>query len=90
MSVTKDRRMADRRLPITMASLLTLFVGLSGLYKVMQSPQFESYRTVDVVQLLGCGACFAGAIAGLVCVIVLSRLRNHHQNRTSSESREDK
>jgi hypothetical protein len=38
-----------------------------------QSPQFESYRTVNVIRLLGYGACFGAALAGLI--VTLLRLR---------------
>ena len=37
MSVSKEGRMADRKLPLGAVLLSTLFVGLSGLYRVTQS-----------------------------------------------------
>jgi hypothetical protein len=88
MSVSNDGRRADRKLPIVVLSLFTLFVGLMGLYRVMQSPQFESYRTVDVIQLTGSGVCFGVTMMGLVMVFVRSRLLNHHQKRTIRETEE--
>ena len=90
MSVSKEGRMADRKLPIVVVLLLPLIVGLAGLNRVMQSPQFESYRTVDVIQLLGSGVCFGVAMTGLVFVFVRSRLRNHHHQRTIGETEGDK
>jgi hypothetical protein len=65
--------MADRKRPPVVVWIIPLFVGLLGLYRVMQSPQFESYRTVDVVQLLGSGACFGAALAGLIVMLLRPR-----------------
>ena len=65
--------MADRKRPPVVAWLIPLFIGLLGLYRVMQSPQFESYRTVDVVQLLGSGACIGAAMVGLIVWLLRPR-----------------
>ena len=62
--------MVDRKRPSMVLFIVLLMIGLSGVYRVTQSPSFELYRTVDVVQLLGSGACFG---ATLVAVIVLLR-----------------
>ena len=37
-------------------------IGLFGLFSVMGRPQFATYHTVDVVQLLGSGVCFGVAL----------------------------
>jgi hypothetical protein len=42
-------------------------------YRVTQSPQFESYRTLDVVQLLVSGACFGAALTGLIVMLLRPR-----------------
>ena len=65
--------MADRRRPLRAVLILPpilVFVGFAGLNRVMQSPGFATYRTVDVVQLLGCGVCF-----GVAMVLILIGLR---------------
>ena len=48
--------MSNRQRPPLVVWIIPLLVGLLGFYRVTQSPQFESYRTVDVVQLLVSGA----------------------------------
>lgn len=57
--------MANRRRPVLVVWILPLLFGLLGLSRVMQSPHFESYRTLDVIQLLVSGACFGAAVVGL-------------------------
>ena len=56
-----DNATKRKRLP-AVVFIIPLMIGLHGCYRVMQSPQFESYRTVDVAQLLGSGACFGAAL----------------------------
>ena len=56
--------MRNRRQPWS-AILLALIVGSVGLSTVMQRPRFALIHTVDVVQLLGSGACFGVALAAL-------------------------
>ncbi len=53
--------------------VLPLIVGFGGLSRVMQSPAFETYRTVDVVQLLGSGVCFGVALVGGIFMLHGSR-----------------
>jgi hypothetical protein len=65
--------MADRKRPPVVIFILPLFVGLIGLFNVTRSPQFESYRTLHVVQLLASGACFGAAIAGLIVWLLRPR-----------------
>ena len=57
--------MADRERPPVVIWIIPLFVGQGGLHRVMDSPRFESYRTSDVVQLLGSGACSGASLAGV-------------------------
>ena len=52
----------------------TVLIGLLGFYRVTQSAQFDSYRTVDVIQLVGSGACFGAALVG--SMVMLLRPRN--------------
>jgi hypothetical protein len=63
--------LTDRKRPPLVIWLIPLVIGLLGLSRVTQGPNFGMYRTVDVVQLLGSGACF-----GAVMVGVISRLRH--------------
>jgi hypothetical protein len=65
--------MADRRRPPVVVWIIPLFIGLLGLYRVIQSPHFESYRTVDVIQLLASGACFGVALAGVMVMLLRPR-----------------
>jgi hypothetical protein len=61
--------MVDRkRLPIVVF-IIPLIVGLAGFSRVTHSPSFESYRTVDIVQLLGSGVCFGVAMVGVILLI---------------------
>ncbi len=65
--------MDDRKrslLAVLILPAILVIVGLAGLNRVMQSPNFAIYRTVDVVQLLGSGVCFGVA---MVLIIILLR-----------------
>jgi hypothetical protein len=66
--------MVDRKRSPVVIWILPLIVGLSGLFRVMQSPSFALYRTVDVVQLLGCGVCFGATMVGVISRILGSRV----------------
>lgn len=55
-----------RRRPFVIFIFIALFFGLVGFFRVMQSPRFESYRTVDVIQLVVSGASFGVALFGLM------------------------
>jgi len=45
------------------------FIGLIGLFNLMQRPRFANFHTVDVLQLLASGMCFGIALAGVVVAI---------------------
>ncbi len=51
-------------------ALVVIIIGLIGLVSLMQRPRFQTYHTVDVLQLLASGMCF-----GLGLVYLLSRRR---------------
>jgi hypothetical protein len=53
--------------------IIQLYFGLLGFYRVTQSPQFESYRTMDVVQLLLSGAGLGVALTGLLMMLFRPR-----------------
>jgi len=63
------RRMVDRKRPTIVVWIVPLLVGFAGFYRVMQSPSFAMYRTVDVVQLLGSGVCFGAAMVGIIFML---------------------
>jgi hypothetical protein len=50
-----------------------IIIGSVGLVNLMHQPRFEAYRTVDVVQLLGSGACYGAALVALVLLLRGSR-----------------
>ena len=58
--------MTDRKRGPVVVWIIPLMVALPGFYRVAQSPNFAAYRTVDVVQLLGSGACVGAALVGIV------------------------
>jgi hypothetical protein len=64
MSKAEMAKASDRKWPPLALCVIPLFIGLTGFYRVAQSPQFESYRTMHVVQLLVSGA---GIGVALVC-----------------------
>ena len=46
-----------------------LLVGLIGLVHLMEQPRFQSYRNVDILQLIASGMCFGVALSGLLVLI---------------------
>jgi len=50
--------MARRRRIVVVA-----VVGIIGLFNVLRLPRFETYHTVDVLQLVASGMCFGVALA---------------------------
>jgi len=73
MSVSEGGRTTNRKRPPVVLFIIPLMLGLSGLYRVTQSPSFESYRTVDVVQLLVSGAGFGAALVGVMFTLLRPR-----------------
>lgn len=73
MPVSEAARMANRRRPPVVVWIIPLLIGLLGFNRVMQSPQFESYRTMDVCQLLVSGACIGAALTGLMVILLRPR-----------------
>ena len=61
--------MVARKRPPIVVWIIPLFVGLTGFYRVTQSPSFEMYRAVDIVQLLGSGMCFGAAMVGVIFLL---------------------
>jgi len=60
---------ADRKRGPVALWVVPLMVGFAGFYRVEQSPNFAAYRAVDIVQLLGSGACIGAALVGVVFML---------------------
>jgi len=58
MEQTRRRRLATIFVPA--------FVGLIGLFSLINRPRFQTYHAVDVLQLLASGMCFGIALVGLL------------------------
>ena len=65
--------MPNRKRPPVVVFIIPLFIGLLGFYRVAQSPQFESYRTVDVAQLVVSGAGLGAALTGFIFILLRPR-----------------
>ena len=61
--------MVDGKRPPIVVWILLLLIGVAGFYRVTQSPSFEMYRAVDVVQLFGSGVCFGAAMLGMISML---------------------
>ena len=70
-----------------MVLIIPLLIAFAGFYRVTQSPSFGMYRTVDIVQLLGSGACF-GAVMVVVIVSVLIVSQERIRKRPVNSSRQ--
>jgi len=46
--------------------LILFLVGIAGIAALMHNPRSEMYRSVDIVQLVGCGICLGVALALLL------------------------
>ena len=55
--------------------LVLVSVGLIGLYNVASKPRFETFHSVDVVQLIATGMCF-GAALGMLVMFLRGRISN--------------
>jgi hypothetical protein len=71
MPVSDGGTLPHRKRPPIVVFIIPLIIGLLGFSRVTENPQFESYRTVDVVQLLGSGFCFGVALTGSMFVLLL-------------------
>jgi hypothetical protein len=66
--------MVDGKRPPIVVWIILLSIGVAGFYRVTQSPSFEMYRAVDIVQLLGSGVCFGAAMVGIILMLRGTRL----------------
>ena len=58
-----------RRKVLGSAIFIPIFIGSIGFVNLMHQPRFAAYRTVDVVQLLGTGACYGVAMVALIILL---------------------
>ena len=65
--------MGHRKRPPIVLWIIPLLIGLAGWYRVTQSPMFQSYRAVDIVQLLASGACVGATVVGVIYMLRESR-----------------
>ena len=56
----------DRRFVVWVVPIM---IGVVGFFRVTQSPSFEMYRAVDIVQLLGSSVCFGAAMVGMIFML---------------------
>jgi hypothetical protein len=64
----KEASMINRK-PLGSGIFVLILIGSIGLMNLMHQPRFETYRTVDVVQLLGSGMCYGVALVALLMLI---------------------
>jgi hypothetical protein len=57
------------RKALVSAFAMPLMIGLVGLTNLMHQPRFESFRNVDVLQLLASGMCFGVALSALFALL---------------------
>ncbi len=74
MPVSEKDTVSNRKRPLVGAFILPLIIGLIMLFRVMERPQFESYRTMDVVQLVVSGVGFGAAL--VLLMVSICRPRN--------------
>jgi hypothetical protein len=58
-----------KRRTLASAVLVPVLMGSIGLIHLTQQARFETYRTVDVLQLLGSGMCFGIALSAAVALL---------------------
>jgi hypothetical protein len=75
MSTSGEKKPAERKRRNYVVFIIPLFFGLLCFYRVAQSPQFASYRTLHVIQLVVSGASLGIALTGIVLML---RRRNTH------------
>ncbi len=66
--------MSNRRKLVPMF-VVPVFIGLVNFYNVAQKPRFDTFQTIDVVQLIGSGMCFGAVLALLVIFFRVPRSR---------------
>lgn len=57
--------MTNRR-KVGASFFVLIFMGLIAFYTIASKPRFETFHTVDVLQLIAAGMCFGVALVALV------------------------
>jgi hypothetical protein len=65
----KKEASCESQTPPIVILIIPVMASLTGFYRVTQSPNFEMYRAVDVVQLVGSGVCFGAAMVGVILML---------------------
>lgn len=73
MSQSADDKTTRRRWPPIALCIFPLIIGLTGFSRVAGSAAFESYRTLDVVQLMVSGAGLGVALVAVMLRILRPR-----------------
>ncbi|HEX4001370.1 MAG TPA: hypothetical protein VHX36_01905 [Candidatus Acidoferrales bacterium] len=60
--------MARRGRPVFPVGLI--FIGLLGIFELIERPRYQAYHAVDVLQLVASGMCFGAAL-----VLIIARYR---------------
>jgi hypothetical protein len=60
---------ARRGRTLATSIILLVFVGSIGFFNLTQRPRFQTFHTVDVLQLLATGMCYGLALAGLLALV---------------------
>jgi hypothetical protein len=63
-----NRRMKSRK-TLTSAIVIPLIVGIIGLTNMMHNPRFDTFHSVDVLQLIASGMCFGVALSALIALL---------------------
>jgi hypothetical protein len=58
-----------RRKSLASAIVVPVLVGSIGLIHLTQQDRFQSFHSVDVLQLLGSGICFGIAVSALIAIL---------------------
>jgi hypothetical protein len=58
-----------KRKSLASVILVPVFIGSIGLMHLTHQPEFASFRSVDVLQLLGSGMCFGVALSGVFAML---------------------
>jgi hypothetical protein len=63
-----------KRKSLTAAVLVPVLVGSIGLIHLTYQPRFDTFRAVDVIQLLASGMCFGVALSAVFALLRGSRV----------------
>jgi hypothetical protein len=73
MATSEERKPFHHRRVLVVWIIFALFIGLQGLYSVMVSSHFASYRTVDFLRLVFSGAALGAALVALMVLLLRPR-----------------